>query len=472
MSDPRLRELPSVRAFLDRAELASWIVANGRETVTVAIRSVVDETRKALLQGHSEDSSVGHLLQAIVQKLSTSRPSLRRVINATGILLHTGLGRAPLAAEAAEAVDRVIRGYCNLELDLESGARGSRTSSVAKLLCELTGAEAATVVNNNAAATILALKATAAGREVIVSRGELIEIGGSFRLPEICEVSGAFLREVGTTNKTRLSDYERAIGPETAAILRVHPSNYRIVGFTESTTIAEIAGLAKQRGILAIDDIGSGALSDGIPPGIIGEPTVAQALRAGADLILFSGDKLLGGPQCGVILGTKAAIKTLTTDPLMRAFRVDKMTLAALEATLLLALDPNHAQTRIPLWRFLTTPVSQLRQRAEVVAEAIRISLGQDASVIETASYSGGGSSPDEPLVSAAVRIKCAAIPAESVSKDLRIGDPSIVARIYGGDLILDFRAIDASEDEALLKGLAACFASRNLPGSGLEKRP
>ena len=226
------------------------------------------------------------------------------MINATGILLNTGLGRAPLAAEAAEAVDRVVRGYCNLEFDLESGERGRRTDGVESLLARLTGAEAAAVVNNNAAATILAVRALAAGREVVVSRGQLVEIGGSFRLPEIFEVSGARLVEVGTTNRTRLADYERAIGPNTAALLRVHASNFRIVGFTEQVPIADLAALGRARGLWTIDDIGSGALAPGLPPGVAGEPTVAEGLAAGADLVLFSGDKLLGGPQCGLLVGS------------------------------------------------------------------------------------------------------------------------------------------------------------------------
>ena len=330
---------------------------------------------------------------------------MRAVINATGVMLHTGLGRAPLAPEAVAAVAEVASGYCNLELDLDDGMRGRRASGIAGLLRELTGAEAATVVNNNAGATVLALRAMAAGREVIVSRGQLVEIGGSFRLPEIFEVSGARLREVGTTNKTRLSDYQRAIGPETAAILRVHPSNFRIVGFTEQPELAEIVELAHAHGLWAIDDIGSGALRQGCPPGVDDEPTATDGIAAGADLVLFSGDKLLGGPQCGILLGRREAIGRIEADPLMRALRVDKMTLAALEATLRLATDAEHARERIPLWAMIAAPVSELTARAESLAGIMRSELGLNAAVMPSESFIGGGSVPILPIPTAVVAV-------------------------------------------------------------------
>ena len=345
---------------------------------------------------------------------------------------------------------RAARGYCNLEIDLTSGDRGRRADGVADLLQRLTGAEAAAVVNNNAAATILALRALAAGREVIVSRGQLVEIGGSFRLPEIFEVSGARLREVGTTNKTRLADYERAIGPETAALLRVHASNYRIVGFTEQVPIAELAALGKARGLWTIDDVGSGALAPGLPPGVSGEPTVAEGLAAGADLVLFSGDKLLGGPQCGLLVGRAAVVARLSADPLMRALRVDKMTLAALEATLRLALDPVLGGRSIPLWAFLTTPVDRLKERAERLAGGFRAELGLDATVVETTAFLGGGSAPADPLPSAAVRLAGADYSEASLARALRLGEPAVLARVQGGAVLLDLRALSEAEESDL----------------------
>jgi L-seryl-tRNA(Ser) seleniumtransferase len=373
-------------------------------------------------------------------------------------LLHTGLGRAPLAAEAVEAVARVARGYCNLEFDLETGERGRRLTGAADLVRRLTGAEAVAVVNNNAAATVLALRALALGREVVVSRGQLIEIGGSFRLPEIFEVSGCRLREVGTTNKTRLSDYDRAIGPDTAALLRVHPSNYRVVGFTESVGIAELVSLGRSRGLTVIDDVGSGALGPGRPPFIADEPTISDGLSAGADLVLCSGDKLLGGPQCGLVLGSQAAVDRVAADPLMRAFRVDKMTLAALEATLHLALDPVLGRQRIPLWSFLNTPIERLRDRAERLAGAFRDELDLHASVLETTAYLGGGSVPAEPIPTAAVRVVPpypAPFGSESVlARALRLGTPAVVPRVQGGAVLFDLRAVAPEDDGRLLEAV------------------
>ncbi|MCA1685214.1 MAG: L-seryl-tRNA(Sec) selenium transferase, partial [Planctomycetia bacterium] len=297
------------------------------------------------------------------------------------------------------------------------------------------------------------------GREVVVSRGQLIEIGGSFRLPEIFAASGAKLVEVGTTNRTRLGDYERAVGPETAALLRVHPSNYRIVGFTESVGIADLAALARSRGLSAIDDIGSGALGPGLPPHVPGEPTVAEGLAAGADLVLCSGDKLLGGPQCGLLLGSLAAVHRVESDPLMRALRVDKLTIAALEATLRLALDPALAARRVPLWSFLNAPIDSLRERAGRLTEAFRSRLGLDASVFETTAFLGGGSAPAEPLPTAAVRVS-PPFPAPWASEGawaraLRQGDPPVVARVQGGAVLFDLRAIEPNDDDRLLEAVA-----------------
>ncbi|RUL88160.1 L-seryl-tRNA(Sec) selenium transferase [Tautonia sociabilis] len=445
------RRLPPVHALLDAPELAIAIETHGRETVLSAVRSVLEEARQAISRGEAFPVDPDSLAGKAAGRLDADRPTLRPVINATGVLLHTGLGRAPLAREAAEAVSRVAAGYCNLEFDLEHGERGRRSSGVAELLRRITGAEAAAVVNNNAGATMLALRALAIGREVVVSRGQLVEIGGSYRLPEVFEASGARLREVGTTNKTRLADYERAIGPETAALLRVHSSNYTIVGFAESVGIGPMAALARSRGVLAIDEIGSGALGPGRPPGVSGEPTVAEGIAAGADLVLCSGDKLLGGPQCGLLLGRSEVICRIEADPMMRALRVDKMTLAALEATLRIALDPSRAARGIPLWAFLSTPVDRLRERADRLAGRLREELRLDATAADSVAFVGGGSAPDEAIPSASVRV----IPplpgpspgASEASRALRLGSPGVVCRVQGGALWFDLRAVPEDQD-------------------------
>ena len=453
------RDLPAVHVLLGHPGMADSLARSGREASLRAARAAIVEARARLVRGETADVDPERLVLRAAEILRDERPSLRSVLNATGILLHTGLGRAPLAAEAIEAVAAVARGYCNLEIDLDSGERGYRTTGAADLLRQLTGAEAAAVVNNNAGATVLALRALALGREVVVSRGQLIEIGGSFRLPEIFAVSGARLVEVGTTNRTRLADYERAIRAETAAFLRVHPSNFRIVGFTESVSIADLAALARSRNLRAIDDIGSGALGPGLPPHVPGEPTVAEGLAAGADVVLCSGDKLLGGPQCGLLLGSRESIRLVESDPLMRALRVDKMTLAALEATLRLALDPVLAAQRIPLWSFLNASLDSLRTRAEGLAALFRSRLNLHASVLETTSYLGGGSAPDEPLPTAAVVVS-PPFPSPwnsegDLTRALRNGDPPVVPRVQGRAVIFDLRAIDPAEDKTLFDAIA-----------------
>jgi L-seryl-tRNA(Ser) seleniumtransferase len=464
-----LRQLPPVNAVLEREELAELRAGRGRDAMVRAVRAAIGEARTRLRGGDRAAVDAPSLARRAREILQGERRSLRPVINATGIVLHTGLGRAPLAAEAVEAVAAVARGYCNLEFELEDGERGRRTSGIARLLAELTGAEAATVVNNNAAATVLALRALASAREVIVSRGQLVEIGGSFRLPEIFEVSGARLREVGTTNKTRLSDYERAIGPETAAILRVHHSNYRIVGFTEEAPVAGLVKLAHDHGLWMIDDIGSGALAPGQPPGVVDEPSVAEGLAAGADLVLFSGDKLLGGPQCGILVGKREPVGRIEADPLMRALRVDKMTLAALEVTLGLIRDGTQAAARIPLWRMIGTPLSELEARAGRLAEALRAELGLNASVIPSQSFIGGGSAPVRPIPTAAVAILPPFPPpygSEGAwAQALRLGEPPVVPRVQGGAVLLDLRTVSERDEEALLDAIRRTCHDRG-PGA------
>jgi L-seryl-tRNA(Ser) seleniumtransferase len=469
LSAAPLRGLPAVHRVLADPRLADPIATRGRAAVLDAARAELDSARAALRRGEVVAVEPVSIAGRVLRRLAADRPALRPVLNATGILLHTGLGRAPLAAEAAAAVDGVVRGYCSVELDLDSGERGQRSSAVSGLLCRLTGAEAATVVNNNAAATLLALRSLCAGREVIVSRGQLVEIGGSFRLPEVFEVSGARLREVGTTNRTRLADYERAIGPDTAALLRVHASNFRIVGFTESVAIPELAALGRARGLWTIDDIGSGALAEALPPGVTDEPTAAASLAAGADLVLFSGDKLLGGPQCGILVGRAEAIARIASDPLMRALRVDKMTLAALEATLRLVRDGARAADRIPLWAFLTTPLETLRERAEALAAELRREPGLIAEAVSETAYLGGGSLPARALRTAAVRVASPfPRPVESardLGRRLRRGEPAVVPRVQRGAVVIDLRAILQSQDAALLAAVRAAFRAEPQPG-------
>lgn len=452
------RRLPAIHALLSSPPLGEEIARRGRVVVLVAAREELEATRAALLSGEAVSVSTAEILQRIQRRLATGRPSIRPVINATGILLHTGLGRAPLAAEAIQAVAAATRGYCALELDLPTGERGRRSEAVAGLLTQLTGAEAAAVVNNNAAATILALRVLAAGREVIVSRGQLVEIGGSFRLPEIFATSGAILREVGTTNRTRIVDYEQAVGTATAALLRVHPSNYRVVGFTSAVPIKALAKLGRGRGIWTIDDIGSGCLTAERPlPAGSDEPTAAGSIAAGADLVLCSGDKLLGGPQCGILLGRRILIDRITADPLLRALRVDKMTLAALEATLRLALDPDVGRREIPLWNALSTPVEQLQDRAETLAAGLRQDPGIAAEVRATEAQLGGGSAPGAGFPSAAVSIGPdlpAAITPATLARTLRTGDPAVVPRVQAGCVLLDLRTVHPQDDPSLLRAV------------------
>jgi len=469
-----LRQLPAVNTVLEQDELAAVWQLRGREAVVRAVRAAIGEARLSLQNGQYVAVDAPSLARRAREIVQDTRPLLRPVINATGILLHTGLGRAPLAA-AVEAVCTVARGYCNLEFELEAGEQGRRTSDIARLLRELTGAEAATVVNNNAAATVLALRVLAAGREVIVSRGQLVEIGGSFRLPEILEVSGAKLREVGTTNKTRLSDYERATGPETAAILRVHHSSFRIVGFTEEAPLDGLAQLAHDRGLVMIDDIGSGALAPGQPPGVGDEPLVSEGIAAGADLVLFSGDKLLGGPQCGILVGTAVVIRRIEADPLMRALRVDKMTLAALETMLGLIRDGVNDAGGIPLWNMLSTPLPRLEARARRLVDVLRVELGLNASVVTSESFIGGGSVPVQLIPTVAVSVgppfPTAHDSEGAWARDLRTGDPPVVPRVQRGTVLFDLRTVAEREETSLLDAIRRTCHDRKPESSAKETK-
>ena len=471
MTREALRQLPPVNSVLQQSELDPLRQTYGWEVLVGVVRSAIDEARVSLQGGQGPVPDAAQLARRARAILQARRPSLRPVINATGILLHTGLGRAPLAEEAVQAMAAISRGYCNLEFKLAEGERGRRTAGVAGLLCELTGAQAATVVNNNAGATVLALRALASGREVIVSRGQLVEIGGSFRLPEIFEASGARLREVGTTNKTRLADYAAALRPETAAILRVHHSNYQIVGFTEEAPLDGLIRLAHDHNLVMIDDIGSGALAPGLPPGVRDEPQVVEGIHQGADLVLFSGDKLLGGPQCGVLVGTAEVIRRIESDPLMRALRVDKMTLAALEATLELIRDQRPGAPRIPLWRMLSLAVPQLASRAERFAASLRDELQLAARATAAQSFIGGGSVPVQPIPSVTVQVSPpypAPFGSESAwAEALRRGDPAVVPRLTRGAVVFDFRTVAESEEPILLDAIRrTCHDRKANPGT------
>jgi L-seryl-tRNA(Ser) seleniumtransferase len=456
MSNP-FRELPSITKLLEHPVLATARDRHSPESITAAARAAVEALRAAIVAGESPRLS----LDAVVERVSASleaaaRPMLRTVINATGVVLHTNLGRSPLHEEAARAAYDAARGYLNLELDLVTGKRSSRQDAVRAGILAITGAEAATVVNNCAAATVIVLRALAAGREVVVSRGQLIEIGGSFRIPDIMAVSGAVLREVGTTNITRPTDYETAIGPNTAALMRVHTSNYRVRGFTKSVGLPEMVELARKWGIAVFDDAGSGQAVDLTPFGFPGEPLVSAGIAAGADLVLFSGDKLLGGPQAGIIAGKAAFIQRIERDPLMRAFRLDKMTLAALEATLRLYRDPTKALRNIPTLRMLTAPLPELRQRSEAFAVRLRAIPGLTVKVREDVAFVGGGSLPDLSVPTVVLCLTAAGLSEAELASRLRTGMPAVVGRVRDGELLLDLRAVFERQEEELLAAIRA----------------
>lgn len=455
-----LRGLPAVHEILHAPSIAALAERQPHQAIVEAIRAELADLRRQIGAGESADGALAAeaIAQAVRGRVErASAAGFRAVINATGIVLHTNLGRAPLAETAAKAAYDAAVGYLNLELDLHSGKRSSRQEPIRAGVRRLTGAESASVVNNNAAATVITLRALAHAREVIVSRGQLIEIGGSFRIPEIMAVSGAILREVGTTNITRLADYEQAITPNTAALLRVHASNYRISGFTESVSIAELAALGKKHGLAVIDDIGSGAVLDFSRFGFEAEPIARASVAAGADLVLFSGDKLLGGPQAGIIAGGKTWIERIEKDPLMRAFRCDKMTLAALEATLRLYLDEEKALREIPVLHLLGLSMAELQARAEKLAERLRPSAGLAAVECgEDVAYVGGGSLPDQTMKTWVVAITPRDQSDADFARRLRLGTPAVLARLRGGQLVFDLRTIFPGQLDALVDAIGA----------------
>jgi L-seryl-tRNA(Ser) seleniumtransferase len=460
MSQSPFRQLPSVNDLLNVSALQAILSSRGHAPVAVVIRQELERMRQRIALGAILDGELQpeQIAQRVVEQLNHDlRPRLQPVINATGIVLHTNLGRAPIGEEAATAAMEAARGYLNLELDLDTGKRSSRQNPIREWVCRLTGAESATVVNNNAAATVIALRALCQGRDVIVSRGQLIEIGGSFRIPEIMAVSGAILREVGTTNITRLSDYELAIAPNTTALLRVHTSNYRISGFTKSVSIEDLVGLGKKHGLKVIDDIGSGALIDFHRFGFEGEPIAKACIAAGADLVLFSGDKLLGGPQAGILTGKKEWIEQIERDPLMRAFRCDKMTLAALEATLRIYVNEEAALREIPVLHLLSLSLEELKMRAEALGERLRaMNLHAAIEIAEDIAYVGGGSLPDQQMKTWIVELKPRDCSDTDFAQRLRLGTPAVMARVRDGKIVLDMRTIFPHQVDALIATISA----------------
>ena len=455
------RVIPSIEELLRRPLLGAAIEAHGGDLVTAAARRAADDLRARLQHGGdplpaSSDEAAAWLesrtLSDVTARLAAS---LRPAINATGVIIHTNLGRAPLAPEALARSAGVAAGYSNLEFDLGEGRRGHRHVHAERLIRDLTGAEAALIVNNNAAALLLVLAALAAGREAIVSRGELVEIGGGFRVPDVMAQSGVVLREVGTTNRTRVNDYAAAIGDRTALLLRVHPSNFRIEGFTERPRLDDLAALAKRFEIPLVEDLGSGWLGGRIetPPALRDEPSVFASLAAGADLVAFSGDKLLGGPQAGIVAGRAALLDRVRAHPLMRAVRADKLTYAALEATLALWAQPT-ARLRIPVYRMLTLDVDRIDRRARALAQALSDVDGLQCRIVDGTSTIGGGSAPGSALPTRLLALRVAGQSAPALEARLRRGAPPIIARIQDDVVVLDLRTVLDEQDEDIVAAL------------------
>ena len=447
--------ISSIDALLGRAESQAWIGVHGRPAVVAALRQAAAAVRSALAEGG--DGTAPADVDARVTTLAAehlaarAQSSLRGVINATGVILHTNLGRAPLGETALARMAEAGRGYASVEYDLAAGARGRRDTHAEPLLRELTGAEAAVAVNNNAAATLLVLTALASGREVIVSRGELVEIGGGFRVPDVMAQSGAVLREVGTTNKTRASDYASAISDRTALILRVHPSNFRIEGFTARPEVTELAALSREFKVPLFEDLGSGLLAP--DPRFPAEPSARESLTAGAGIVSFSGDKLLGGPQAGIIAGAEDLVSRVRRHPLMRALRVDKLTYAALEATLQ-AHAAGRADEELPVWRMFAMTADAIDARARALAAALPSSLR--AEIIDGRSAIGGGSAPDVELPTRLVALTHETMSAGELQTALRSAATPVIVRVQDERVLLDLRTVAPAEDAALAGMLAA----------------
>ncbi len=451
-------QLPSVDRVLRNSRLEQAVSELGTSSVTQAVRDELDVRRTAIAQGGAIASHDEIAQSAARRAYASLGVGLRPVINATGVIIHTNLGRPPIAESAIAAMAEVSRGYSNLEYDLDTGERGSRYVHLETLLCRLTGAEAAMAVNNNASALLLTLSALAQDAEVVISRGQLIEIGGGFRIPDVMAQSGARLVEVGTTNRTYLRDYEAALNESTVALMRVHTSNYRIIGFTASPDLGGLAELAHAHGLVLIDDVGSGCLLDTRGYGLVEEPRPQESIEAGADLVLFSGDKLLGGPQAGIIAGRKSLIDRLKRHPLARALRLDKATIAGLNATLMHYVR-GDAERSVPVWRMIALTAAETERRASQWAQAV--GWGE---VMEGRSMIGGGSLPEESLPTFVLAIEAPDL--DEVARRLRLGTPSVVGRIEHARLLLDPRTVHPEQDEDVVRALRVVMDSLPAPGS------
>jgi L-seryl-tRNA(Ser) seleniumtransferase len=456
-----LRKIPSVDEILSHPEISDLIKTYPRNMVVEAIRSCLKELREKLFRQDGPSVvdetffSLNRLCPLFKGELERqTRPRLRRVINATGIVIHTNLGRSPLHPSAIQHLIDVSSAYSNLEYNLDRGERGSRYDHVDEILCRLTGAESAMAVNNNAGAVLLVLNTLAEGREVVVSRGELVEIGGAFRIPDVMKRSHAMLREVGTTNRTHLNDYQEAIGSQTALLLKVHTSNFRVLGFTSDVALPELIQLGKQNHLPVMEDLGSGCLVDLTRYGLLKEPTVQEVMKTGVDVVTFSGDKLLGGPQAGIILGKKEILDLVKTNPLTRALRIDKLTLAALEATLLLYLDEKKAMAEIPTLRMLTLDRNRLKRRGKRLLKQMAGINGIEAALKEDVSQVGGGSLPLQELPTMVIAIRPLSSSVNDLERNLRAGNPPIISRISKEELILDLRTIFDEEIPLIAIGI------------------
>lgn len=463
-----LRRIPQIDRLLRLPDVEALASGGSRADVVDTLRIVLAATRQDIADGRLSPEEIEERISeaAIVEGLKsalqgTRRSAYRRVVNATGIILHTGLGLAILAPAALEAVNESLRGYSLVEMDVESGERNFRESALVELLTSLTGAEAGTIVNNNAAATLLILAALARGKEVIVSRGQLVEIGGSFRIPDILKESGARLVEVGTTNRTYVEDYRRAIGPETGMLLQVHTSNYEIQGFVHHTSIEELSALGRETGLPVISDLGSGCFVDLGPHGFKPEPLVRDVVRAGADAVCFSGDKLLGGPQAGIIVGRSDLVKRMRSHPLFRAFRLDKVRLAMIEATLRAYRDPDQLPYRIPSLGLLLDSPSEVRKRALAAQELVPARGGLELDLVVSTAQAGSGSLPAQEIPSWALALRIDGASAGDLARSLRLGSPPVFARVQDGAVIFDFRTVLPGEEAEVARAISGLGAGR-----------
>ncbi|HPK52841.1 MAG TPA: L-seryl-tRNA(Sec) selenium transferase [Smithellaceae bacterium] len=462
-----LKSLPKINEVLLLLEKNDVYALAPREIIKELTQREVQKLREKIVTAAAKQSATtipaADIVAKDVEKLIQGlyRYRLRRVVNATGVILHTNLGRAPLCTEAMQRIAEVGRGYSNLEFDLAKGERGYRYDHVREIICVLTGAEDALIVNNNAGAVLLVLNTLAESKEAIVSRGELIEIGGEFRIPEIMKKSGVLMREVGTTNRTRLADYEKAIGAATGLILKVHTSNYRIVGFTEEADIVSLVALGEKTGVPVMDDLGSGCLIDLAPYGLQHEPTVREVLATGVDVVTFSGDKLLGGPQAGIIVGKKALLAQIKNNPLNRALRIDKFTLAALEATMIQYLNPQQAVSRLRALQALTEPRSAVKKRASRLITKLRKAKldSLEYSLKESFAAAGGGSLPTEKIPTFVVGIRNKKMSASRLEAALRRVEFPVIVRVDQDEILLDLRTVSADEFDFIIEGLRRCCA-------------